>query len=111
MIRPKAVHRNTGSRLSRGMAIVMSDGFCGRVEGDDCDTIVVIQYGYEPNDHLMGYRAFGRRGLTIQGNKAMYDWKSTASVSRPTVSRERRDAILLSFEREKLARSWESALD
>lgn len=109
MTRPKLVQRTNGPRLSKGMPIQMSDGWSGRIESDDGDTIVAIQYGYEPNDHLMGYRAFGRRGLTIQGTKAMKDWRSTAAAaSRPTANRERRDAILLSFAREKVERSWEA---
>jgi len=92
-------------RLQRGTPVVMSDGWKGRVESDNGDTIVCIRNGEVPNDWLRGYRAFSRRELlTVKGGTAQYDWKpdrrAGAAELRPSAAELRRA---------KLEHEWNSA--
>jgi hypothetical protein len=82
-----------GARLQRGTPVVMTDGWRGRVETDNGDTIVAIREGEVPNDWLRGYRAFGRRELTVKGGTALYDWSAME-----------RGATVIDLQRERHAR-------
>jgi hypothetical protein len=109
----KVTQRSSGPCLSRGTAVVMNDGWRGKVEQDDGDTVVCIRDGERPNDWLRGYRAFGRRLMTINGSKAVVDWKSAATASRPIVDRERhhRGGVVVDLARLRAEREWKSAPD
>jgi hypothetical protein len=109
----KVMHRNTGPRLSKGMAVVMNDGWCGRVESNAGGIVACIAEGERPDDHWCGnYRLVGPRSITIKGGSAMVVWKSTAMASRPTVDREqRRAAVVANLIRSTLESEWESAPD
>jgi hypothetical protein len=45
-------------QTSGGLRISTADRWAGRVEHVGNDYIVCIKDGYEPNDHLAGYRVF-----------------------------------------------------
>jgi hypothetical protein len=114
LIKPKVAHwkgREPLGGIRKGMAVVMTDKWRGHVHQIIGDTVVCIQEGERPNDWLRGYRAFGRRFITIDGNKAIVDWMSKTAASRPTVKREQhqRDGLVVYLERARLERSWESA--
>ena len=109
MSKPKLAHRAAlGTRLQQGMPLVMTDGWRGRVESDNGDTIVCIREGEVPNDWLRGYRAFHRRELlTVKGGTAVYDWKSATERAGTVVDLER--ARLERDQRARLEREWHSA--
>ena len=98
-----------GARLNKGMSVMMDDGWRGRVELDNGEHIVCIAEGEVPNNWLRGYRAFNRRLLTVSGNKAMVNWRSGATASRPTVRERRPPAVVIDLERARLDLEWESA--
>ena len=98
-----------GARLSKGMSVLMDDGWRGRVEMDHGEYIICIADGERPNDHLRGFRAFARRLLTVSGDKAAVNWKSGATASRPIVRERRPPAVVIDLERARRDREWESA--
>jgi hypothetical protein len=100
-----------GVRLNKGMAVSMTGGWRGKVEQDCGEFVVCIRDGERPDAHWAGagYRLIGRRSMTINGNKAVVNLKSTATASRPTADRERRHRDVMVFvERARIERSWES---
>jgi hypothetical protein len=110
-MRPKLVQRNNVSWLSQGTRVVMSDGWKGRIESNFGGIVACLADGASPDPHWAGagYRLCAPRLFSMNGSTAEIVWKSAATARRPTVNRERRDAILLDFAREKLERSWESS--
>src|SRR5258708_2319280 len=120
MIKPRLVHSGStflrkqtvgAVSLKKGMAVAMNDGWCGYVHLIDGDSVICIQNGERPNDWLKGYRGFSRRLMSINGTKAIVDWKS-ATASRSTVNREQRSsAAVVDLERARLEREWQSAPD
>jgi hypothetical protein len=89
-----------GMRFKRGTAVVMDDGWHGKIESVDGDTVICIQDGERPNDWLRGYRAVKRWRMTINGSKATVNWKSS------TVGRVQRSpgSSVVDFERSRSAR-------
>ena len=98
-----------GVRLSKGMSVQMDDGWRGRVEKDQGDFIICIADGERPNDWLRGYRAFARRLMTVSGSKAMVNWKSGATASRPAIRERRAAAVVIDLDRARIEREWQSA--
>src|SRR6266403_498575 len=79
LIKPKVAHWKGGEPISgtrKGTAVAMDDGWRGRVEAVRGDYVICIQDGERPNDWLRGYRAFSRRLMSINGTKAIVNWKS-----------------------------------
>jgi|ERR1043165_2852985 hypothetical protein len=96
-------------RLQKGTAVQMNDGWRGKVEQDDGVTVVAIRDGERPNDYLRGYRAFNRRLATIDGRKAIVDWKSATRTARSPIVRDLLAPVLVDFARARLEREWQSA--
>ena len=94
------------ARLRQGMSVLMDDGWRGRVDEDHGDFIVCTGIDGDP---MVNYRAFSRRLLTVSVGKALVNWKSGATASRPTVRERRPPAIVFDLERARLDREWESA--
>ncbi len=115
LIKPKVAHWKGSEPLGgirKGMAVVMTDKWRGNVHQIDGDTVVCIQEGERPNDWLRGYRAFSRRSMTINGSKALVDFKATATASRSSADRKQRSRdVAVYLERARLEREWESAPD
>jgi hypothetical protein len=100
--------------LTRGMTVHMSDGWRGKVDQDCGDFVVCLRDGARSDAHWSGagYRLISRRSMTINGEKATFDWGSTATASRPTADRERRHRdVVVYLERARLDREWKSAPD
>jgi hypothetical protein len=95
--------------LSSGMAVVISDGWRGKVHQIvDGETVICIQDGEQPNDWLRGYRTFGRRRLTVDGRTATVEWTAAATtVSQPTV--DRRSVAVVDLLKTRLAGEWDCA--
>jgi hypothetical protein len=89
--------------LRKGMSVQMDDGWRGRVEGVDGDTIVCIRNGEQPNDYLLGYRAFSRKLLTVSDGKAFVDWSAAAIPSA------RNRTVVVDLDRVRIEREWQSA--
>jgi hypothetical protein len=103
-----------GMRLNMGMPVQMSDGWRGKVEQDCGDFVVCLRDGARPDAHWSGagYRLISRRSMTINGEKVTFDWRSTATASRPNADRERRQRdVVVYLERARLEREWKSAPD
>jgi hypothetical protein len=86
-MKPK-IYRAIGSRLKPGikpgMAVRMSDGWCGKVEQDAGGIVACIRDGELPDPHWVGdYRLVSPSSITILGNKAMVVWKSAVAASKP----------------------------
>jgi hypothetical protein len=116
MAKQKIVQRKSGDplgvRLNKGMAVSMNGGWRGKVEQDCGEFVVCIRDGERPDAHWAGagYRLVGRRSMTISDNKATVDLKSTATASRPTADRARRQGDVVVFlERARIEREWKSA--
>ncbi|MGY4605761.1 hypothetical protein ACVW16_004173 [Bradyrhizobium sp. USDA 4474] len=90
----------------KGLAVRMSDGWCGRIDFESRDTVVCIENGKAPNDWLDGYRAFSRELIaSATKEKITVNWSS----SRPTINRRAEvDAFL---ERARFRREWDSVPD
>jgi hypothetical protein len=62
MMKPKVMQRKSGDppgmRLKKGMAVLMEDGWRGRVEQDGAEIIICIADEERPNDYFRGYRGF-----------------------------------------------------
>lgn len=104
---PKAVQKNTGTRLSKGMPVAMDDGWRGKVESCDGETVVCIVNGERPNDYLRGYRSFSVRRVTISDSKAAVDWKSPATAF--SVDQKPAPSPVVDLSRARREREWESA--
>ncbi len=86
-------------RLTKGMRVEMSDGWCGTVYRIDGDIIDCQQNGTAPNAYMHGCRVFSRsmaKGLVVTASGALkVTWgsKTTSTKSAPVVDleRERRD--------------------
>jgi hypothetical protein len=93
--------------MTKGQAVVMNDGWRGKVLHLDGQTVVAIRDGERPNDWLRGYRAFKRALVTITNDKATIRWEERGCTRR-------RDVIDLGRaraerERARVASSWDSA--
>jgi hypothetical protein len=50
--------RSAWHALKKGMAVLMEDGWRGRVEQDGAEIIICIADEERPNDYFRGYRGF-----------------------------------------------------
>jgi hypothetical protein len=80
MTRSKVMQRESSMHSSsKGMLIVMSDGWRGKVEQTAGGIVVCIGDGQRPNDHWCGdYRLVAPGSIRIEGSKAVVAWKSAA---------------------------------
>lgn len=103
-------HSAVGMRFNKGSSVVMDDGWRGKVEHVDGDTVVCIKDGERPNDWLRGYRAFNRRSMTvtIDGSKATVNWMSASAATSATTGRRQRSAAV-DLDRARRECEWESA--
>jgi len=107
-----SVVRDSSHPISKGTAVVMSDGWRGKVHQFDGETVICIQDGERPNDRLRGYRAFPAAWwLTIDGHKCIVDWTARTAISKPTVDHGQRRSVVVDLVRSRLEREWESAPD
>jgi hypothetical protein len=113
MMKSKVMHRNSGSRISRGTTVRMSDGWRGKVEENCGSFIACIADGARPCIHWTGdYRLVSVSSVTIEGSKAIVRWKSRPTASRLKVDRdEQLRRVVADHNRARREREWESALD
>jgi hypothetical protein len=109
----KLVRRNSGDpfadvRLKRGMPVVMSDGWTGKVTHVADGLMHCEKDG--PNPHWTG-RAVKRGCLKIKDGKVMADWSPVRSgptkVSK--TNREQRRAVVVDLGRARLEAEWKYA--
>jgi hypothetical protein len=93
-------------KLKKGAVIRMSDGWLGKVNHDDGETVTLIRDGAVPLDkQFVGYRGFKRYRTTIGG--------STAMCRGPVVDLARKCIVrrcsVTVVDRARLEHEWSSA--
>jgi hypothetical protein len=92
-------------KLKKGTVIQMSDGWRGKVDHDDGETVTLIRDGAIPLDpRFVGYRGFIRYRTTINGAKAMCRG-AVVDCSRKRVVR----CGVVIVDRARLESEWEYA--
>jgi hypothetical protein len=93
-------------KLKKGAVIRMSDGWLGKVNYDDGETVTLIRDGAVPLDkQFVGYRGFKRYRTTIGGSKAMCRG-TVVDLGRKCVVR--RCGVVV-VDRARLESEWQSA--
>jgi hypothetical protein len=107
------VQRKSDVRFNRGAAVIMSDGWRGKIEQDVGGLVVCIADGEKPNENWCGdYRILGRSSsIKVDGNKVTVDWKKPPALAsrRKTAREQRQRETVAELQRAALAQEWSSA--
>jgi hypothetical protein len=101
------------SFVRKGIAVRMSDGWCGKVEQVAGGLIVCIADGERPNENWCGNYRILRAGsaIKVESDRVLVDWRKPAAlVTRRKAAREQRQReTIAELKRAALAQEWSSA--
>lgn len=93
-------------KLKKGAVVQMGDGWRGKVESDDGDSVVLVRDGAEPmNEGFVGYRGFRRHRATTHAGTVMCRSAVVDLASKRVV----RCRTVVVVDRARLESEWASA--
>ncbi|WP_342728876.1 hypothetical protein AAFG07_20870 [Bradyrhizobium sp. B097] len=92
-------------RMKPGAVVSMTDGWCGTVQSDDGEFVVMVRDGEQMNSAFRGYRGLRRQAVRVGRDKVM-----TRSPVVDLAARKMLKPSIAIVDRARIESSW-SALD